>query len=241
MRRVSPPRCVISSPEPLGQHSSNPVDPDPLPVALFDLDGTLTDPKVGIVSCIQTGLSAVGVDADGHGDLSRFIGPPLQESFAELGVPSDRIADAVAAYRERFATHGMFENEVYPGVIEMLRRLRDAGWVLGVATSKPELFAVRILMHFELAEWFAAVAGATLDGERRTKADVVGHALTLVDRDPGGRVIMVGDRSHDIVGARAHGLNTIGVTWGYGMLDELMAADAWQLANTPGEVADLLL
>ncbi len=212
-----------------------------MPVALFDLDGTLTDPKVGIVSCIKNGLEAVGVTTEGHGDLSRYIGPPLQESFADLGVPSGQIADAIAAYRERFVTHGMFENEVYPGIVDMLGRFRDAGWVLGVATSKPELFAVRILMHFELAEWFSAVAGATLDGERRTKADVVGHALTLVDRSPNSSVVMVGDRSHDVLGARAHGLHTIGVTYGYGGLDELMAADAWQLATTPAEVADLLL
>ncbi len=217
-----------------------------MPVALFDLDGTLTDPKVGIVSCIETGLASVGVATGGHGDLSRCIGPPLQESFAELGVPADKIADAIAAYRERFATHGMFENEVYPGIVDMLRRFRDAGWVLAVATSKPEPFAVRILLHFELAEWFAAVAGATLDGKRRTKADVVEHALTLVDRkptrgSPAGKIVMVGDRSHDVVGARAHGINTIGVTWGYGGLDELIAADAWQLANTPDDVAELLL
>lgn len=158
-----------------------------------------------------------------------------------MGVPADRVADAIAAYRERFVTHGMFENEVYPGIVDMLRRLRDAGWVLAVATSKPELFALRILMHFELAEWFAAVAGATLDGERRTKADVVGHALKLVDRTPGSNVVMVGDRSLDVVGARAHRLNTIGVAWGYGGLDELMAADAWQLATTPNDVADLLI
>ncbi len=218
-----------------------PPDPHELPVALFDLDGTLTDPRVGIVSCIEAGLAAVGESAKGHGDLSRFIGPPLQESFSGMGLDAAQVDTAIAAYRERFATHGMFENEVYPGIVDMLQRFRDAGWVLGVATSKPELFAVRILMHFKLADFFAAVAGATMDGARRTKADVVAHALTLVNRPPGGNVVMVGDRSHDIVGARTHQLRTIGVTWGYGQLDELMAADAWQLANSPGDVADLLL
>ncbi len=211
-----------------------------MPVALFDLDGTLTDPRVGIVACLEAGMASVGLDPADHGDLARFIGPPLQETFASFGLEPSAVDQAIQSYRERFATHGMFENEVYPGVVELLRTLHEAGWVLAVATSKPELFAVRILMHFGLAEWFAGVAGATMDGSRRSKADVVAHALELVGHPDPATVVMIGDRSHDIVGARAHNVRAIGVTWGYGGLDELIAADAWRLANSPEEIPELL-
>ena len=207
---------------------------------MFDLDGTLTDPEVGIVACLETGMRSVGVDPADHGDLARFIGPPLQETFASFGLDAADVDNAIQAYRERFATHGMFENEVYPGIVDLLQRLKDAGWVLAVATSKPELFAVRILMHFKLAEWFVGIAGATMDGSRRSKADVVAHALELVGHPDPTTVVMIGDRSHDVLGARAHNVRTIGVTWGYGGLDELIAADAWRLANGPEEIPELL-
>lgn len=188
-------------------------------------------------------MSALGLDPAAHGDLSRFIGPPLADTFAGFGLDESEVELAIEAYRERFATHGIFENEVYEGTVEMLQELRANGWTLGIATSKPEPFAVRILMHFELARWFAFVAGATLDGTRRTKADVVGHALELSGRPSGSSVadvVMIGDRQHDIAGARVHRIRTIAVDWGYGGLDELMAADPWRIASSPSEIPKLL-
>ncbi|MEE9415491.1 MAG: HAD hydrolase-like protein [Acidimicrobiales bacterium] len=234
--------CAISSIESV---DSSPPDLDQLPVVLFDLDGTLTDPKVGIVTCLENGMRAVGLNPSDHGDLSRFIGPPLDDTFAGFGLNDSDVQLAIGAYRERFATHGIFENEVYDGTVEMLQQLRSDGWTLGVATSKPEPFAVRILAHFKLDQWFGFVAAATLDGTRRTKADVIAHALQLSGRRPGDHavaksVVMIGDRQHDIAGARSHQIRTIAVSWGYGGLDELVAADPWRIAGSPGEIPDLL-
>ena len=207
------------------------------PTALFDLDGTLTDPAVGISRCIEAGLAAVDLRPDG--DLLRYIGPPLVDSFADQGVPPERIGEAVAGYRERFVTHGMFENEMYSGIPEALAELRDRGWLLAVATSKPEVFATKIVQHFEIDGYFEHVVGATLDSALRHKTDIVAEAIRRVG-SAGVCKVMVGDRLHDMIGGSANQLATIGVLWGYGDIAELIGADADRLASERPELPDLV-
>ena len=211
-------------------------------VALFDLDGTLTDPAVGIVRSFRHGMDAVGINAADHEPLERFIGPPLQESFAGIGLDDGGVAAAIEGYREYFAVTGIFENLVYDGVVELLTELKAEGWTLAVATSKPEPFTNRILDHFDLAQFFTVAAGATMDGSRRHKKDVIKHALDQLDwRDDGqGNAVMIGDRDVDIRGGQALGLSTIGVVWGYGSVEELIEANPDALAENPDGVKSLL-
>lgn len=211
-------------------------------VALFDLDGTLTDPAVGIVRSMRSGMQSVGIDPSNHEPLEQFIGPPLQESFAAMGLDDGGVARAIEGYREYFAVTGIFENVVYEGIPDLLTHLKTEGWTLGVATSKPELFANRILDHFELTEFFEVVAGATMDGSRRHKQDVIKHALQQLNWKPSpqGTAVMIGDRDIDIQGGQAHGLATIGVVWGYGSPEELIEADPSALAADPDGVKSLL-
>ena len=195
---------------------------------LFDLDGTLTDPAEGITACIQHSLQALGQgNVPMKSDLRRFIGPPLQETFAELLRTSDEawIDDAIARYRERFSVTGLFENELYAETLEGLACFQGAGHRLWVATSKPEVFAERIIDHFELTRFFQKVYGSELDGRNSAKTDLIAHVLLAEGLDP-GQTCMIGDRSHDIVGGRANGVRTIGVLWGFGSEDELRMAKA---------------
>ena len=211
------------------------------PVVLFDLDGTLTDPQVGITRCLAHGLAAVGMPVADPSSLRPYIGPPLIEGFGAMGVPVDRIDDAITAYRERFVTVGMFENALIDGIDELLGALGAAGARLAVATSKPEPFAVTILEHFGLAGAFEVIAGATLDNRRRHKEDVIAHALdSLAYPDPGDTV-MIGDREHDVHGAREHGVASIGVLWGYGSPGELDDAAADEIVDTVEALHALLL
>ncbi len=231
--------------EPMAVGKSTPIGSEPegggRDLVLFDLDGTLTDPAEGIVQSFRKAFADVGLDPEDHEPLDRYIGPPLQETFAAAGLDSDGVKAAIAGYRSYFAVQGIFQNRMYDGVNDVLETLKSGGWVLGVATSKPEPFTERILEHFDLARYFDVVAGATMDGARRHKVDVIEHALTLAQ--PHGavrRAVMIGDRAVDITGARAHGLGTIGVTWGYGSVEELVAADPSALAAEPGELLELL-
>ncbi len=211
------------------------------PVVLFDLDGTLTDPLVGITRCLAHALDTVGLPATDPATLAAHIGPPLVEGFASLGVPPERINDAIAAYRERFRDVGMFENALIPGIAELLDSLTTAGARLAVATSKPEPFAVEILEHFAIADRFEVIAGASLDNRRRHKDDVIAHAIDgLAHPDP-SELVMTGDREHDVFGARAHGVASIGVLWGYGSRGELLDAGADHLADTVADLGALLL
>jgi phosphoglycolate phosphatase len=206
-------------------------------LALFDLDGTLTDPKVGITRAVQYGLRRVGVEVEDLDTLTPYIGPPLQDGFVELaGLSAAAAAVALAGYREYYAETGLFENTPYDGIVEMLDQLHTAGWRLAVATSKPTVFAERILEHFGMRAPFEQVAGASLDGSRRHKHDVISHALNLLGCTPDAGCVMVGDREHDIFGAQRIGIPAIGVTWGYGSADELTAAGADVLVD---RVADL--
>lgn len=192
------------------------------PLVLLDLDGTLTDSYPGIAASARVAFAALGLPVPEDPALRRFVGPPLVESFALFGVPADRVPDAVAAYRGYFREAGMWENAVYPGIPEQLTVLRDAGVRLAVATSKPEVFARPICERFGLAAFLEGVFGAPLDHVPSTKATVVGAALDALH--PAGQVLMVGDREHDAHGARAHGVDCLGVAWGYAQPGELEAA-----------------
>ena len=202
----------------------------------FDLDGTLTDPREGIVGCIRHALQCLGCSVPPDSELDRCIGPPLRESFCRLATAA--LADAaVEHYRERFRASGMFENRVYPGVPEALTALRAAGWQLLVVTSKPGVFAEQILRHFDLAQYFSAIHGSELSGVRSDKGELIAHVLATEGIAP-EYALMIGDRSHDIVGARKNGLRSAGVLWGYGTREELTEAGADRLYESLSVLRD---
>ena len=207
---------------------------------LFDLDGTLTDSAPGITNSVSRALAHFGIEERPE-NLLRFIGPPLNESLPEFyGFTPEQTAEAVAVFREYFVEKGWCENAPYPGIGKLLQDLKAAGLRLMVATSKPEVQAVRILKHFGLAEYFDRIFGAPAgneDGAR--KAAVIRRALRCAE-DPSS-VVMVGDRRHDVEGAREAGIPCIGVLYGYGSREELSAAGASFLAETPAEVKKFLL
>ena len=186
-------------------------------LVIFDLDGTLTDSADGIVASFRHALAAVGAEVP-DGDLAgRVVGPPMHHTLAELGL-GEQVDDAVAAYRAEYTRRGWAMNTMYDGITDLLADLQAAGVRLAIATSKAEPTALRILEHFGIAERFEVIAGASPDGTRATKADVVAHALRQLDPLP-ERVLMVGDRAHDVEGAGAHGIATVVVGWGYGNSD----------------------
>jgi len=205
------------------------------PPIFFDLDGTLTDPKLGITRCIQFALAELGEAVPDADALEWCIGPPLQQSMAEL-VGAERAAEAVRLYRVRFADVGWVENEPYEGIVEALSQIAEAGRPLYVATSKPHVYATRIVEHFDLGPFFERVFGAELDGTRGDKAELLAHALGEAGVEDASRAVMVGDREHDMRGARANGLHSIGVRWGYGTEAELHAAGAEVLVSHPSEM-----
>jgi phosphoglycolate phosphatase len=201
---------------------------------LFDLDGTLTDPKPGITRCMQYALVKLGEAVPDTDDLLWCIGPPLQDNFARLlSNPTEaRIEQAVTYYRERFATVGKFENEVYAGIPEALNALQQEGYHLHVATSKPRVYAVDIIHHFNLSPYFEEIFGSELNGRLREKADLIAYILQTkqIGRS---QCMMVGDRKHDIIGAQANTIPAIGVTYGYGSRKELTEAGTSYLVDTP--------
>lgn len=207
----------------------------PAVLILLDLDGTLTDPCQGISLSVVHALSGLGLPAPSASVLRSFIGPPLQDSFAALGLDDAAVALAIVLYRERFGDRGLFENQVYEGIPDALATLRASGHRLAVATSKPSPFAERIVQHFGLGPFFDLVAGATLDGVRRHKADVIAFALTELAA-PAAGAVMVGDREQDISGARAHGMRSVGVRWGYAVPGELERAGADAIVDTPAQL-----
>ncbi|HYN56719.1 MAG TPA: HAD hydrolase-like protein [Motilibacterales bacterium] len=208
-------------------------DADPI---LFDLDGTLTESGPGIISSVRHALASMGLPALDDAQLRRFIGPPLLDSFQDVcGLDRAEAILAIAAYREYYATDGQYENSVYEGIPALLEGLLDAGRTLAVATSKAEVFASSILDHFALTGFFATVVGSELDGRRTGKADIITEALARLGRPTPGTV-MIGDRNHDVRGAAAVGVGSIGVLWGYGDDAELTAAGADALAATPAEL-----
>lgn len=200
-------------------------------LVIFDLDGTLTDSAQGIVSSFRHALGSVGAVVP-DGDLATMIvGPPIQHTLRGLGL-RERTDEAIAAYRADYTTRGWALNRLFDGIPELLADLRTAGVRLAVATSKAEPTAQRILAHFGLADHFEVIAGASVDGSRATKADVLAHALARLGALP-ERVLMVGDRSHDVAGAAVHGIDTVVVQWGYGRDDFVGPDAAAALAHVP--------
>lgn len=204
---------------------------------LFDLDGTLTDPGLGITSCIRYAMEKMGGPLEPREAYARFIGPPLQQSFAQLlGAGREHLVHAaVAAYRERFGDVGMWENERYDGIDDVLTELRGRGHRLFVATSKPTFYARPIVERFELAGHFEDVYGAEMDGTRAKKRDLLAHVAALESLEP-ARTIMIGDRGPDMSGARANGMRTLGVSYGYGSREELLHAGAEQVVGSPAAI-----
>lgn len=212
---------------------------------LFDLDGTLTDPKVGITTCVQYALSALGIEEPDLDKLTPFIGPPLSESFQSFyGMDEQQAKTAVEKYRERFQNIGIFENQVYKGIPGMLKTLQEKGFHLAVASSKPTVFVERILEHFKLERYFEVVVGSELDGTRVKKEEVVQEALRRlfgekrVEKD---KVYMIGDRKFDVEGAKAMGIESVGVAYGYGSMEELMQAHADYIVRSVEELKHFLL
>ncbi|MBR1217914.1 HAD family hydrolase [Bradyrhizobium sp. U87765 SZCCT0131] len=206
----------------------------------FDLDGTLTDPKPGITRSIQYALRKLDRPVPSEDDLTWCIGPPLRASFVTL-LGGEEFADrGVELYRERFADTGLYENAVYPGIEATLSALQATGLTLFVATSKPRVFAERIIDHFALRGYFTRVFGSELDGTRVDKGHLLAYALAETGVDP-ARAVMIGDRSHDVVGAAKNGLRAIGVTYGYGSASELTGAGAASLCASPEDVLDRVM
>ena len=203
----------------------------------IDLDGTLTDPFEGISNCIGYALERLGQARPGDDELRRFIGPPLLETFEEL-LGRERAPRALGYYRERFGDIGWRENAVYPGIHDALRTMTDAGHCCFVATTKPHVFARRIVEHFELAAYFTEVYGSELDGTRTDKTELLRVAQR--GRSAAKESVMIGDRYHDVVGARNNGVRAIGVTWGFGTADELRGAGADCLAASPEQLPGLI-
>ncbi len=207
---------------------------------LFDLDGTLTDPGEGITRSVAYALSFFGIEVKDRTALYPFIGPPLVDSFSTFyGFSPEQARQAVERYREYFSRQGIFENELYPGIKELLEDLKRHGVRILLASSKPELYARKILEHFQLLPFFDFVAAATMDDTRSKKTDVVRYALESCGISP-DRAVMIGDRHHDIEGAKDNALESIGVLWGYGSREELSAAGATLLAESVPQLASLL-
>jgi phosphoglycolate phosphatase len=209
---------------------------------LFDLDGTLTDPFVGITRSIQHALEKLGAPVPAAEELGWCIGPPLWESFAVLlGQDGETVNDkvlldrAVALYRERYTSVGLYENELIAGIAPLVEALTGAGLTLYVATSKPHAYAGKIVEHFGLMPQFRKVYGSELDGTRSAKAELIAHLIEQEARDA-ARCVMIGDRKHDLVGAHANDMRAIGVTWGYGSLEELAAEHPAFIARLPDEI-----
>ena len=210
------------------------------PFVLFDLDGTLTDPKVGITRSVQYALLHFGIRVANPDELTPFIGPPLRDSFRDFyGFSDDAAERAVAKYREYFEAQGIFENELYDGMDVLLRALRQSGRTLAVATSKPTVYAARILQHFGIDDCFSFVAGSELSGARSQKSEVIHYALDHIAGVSPDLALMVGDRKYDILGAHAAGLPSVGVLYGYGSLAELSAAGATHLAASVASLSSL--
>ncbi|MBD2097007.1 HAD family hydrolase [Trichocoleus sp. FACHB-591] len=214
----------------------------PITAILFDLDGTLTDPKPGITRSIQYALSELGYPSPAVDELLWCIGPPLQQSFATLLDTSDKVLinRAVTLYRDRYATIGLFENALYPQILETLETIRAAGYQTLIATSKPHVYALRIVEHFKLATLFDGVYGSELDGTRSEKDTLIAYILKTEQLAP-ENTVMTGDRQHDMIGAKRNQMGAIGITYGYGTVEELIRHGADGLAHSPAEIPKALL
>ena len=199
----------------------------------FDLDGTLTDPKTGITQSINYALTGLGFARQDNDELTWCIGPPLLESFEKL-VGDTLATEALALFRERFSEVGWQENAIYPGIVATLQQLTEANQSLYVATSKPFVYAEKIIRHFKMDRYFLRIFGSELDGTRARKGELLRFALSEIE--PVARATMIGDREHDIFGAKANRIRSVGVTYGYGSKNELQTAGADVIVNSPGEL-----
>ncbi len=205
---------------------------------LFDLDGTLTDSGEGIINCAILGLEHFGLPVPPREEMGVFVGPPLDKTFIRFGVPEDRAQEAIDVFRSRYVVEGKFENFPYPGIREALSTLKAQGHRLFVATSKPEVTALEVLEHFDLSGFFEVICGATLDGTRSHKSDVIAYLLNQIGTPKD--MLMVGDTKFDVLGAAEHDIPTIGVSWGYGSIEEMEQAGAIAIAHTMDELVELI-
>lgn len=209
---------------------------------LFDLDGTLTEPAEGITNSVVYALKKFGIEPPERSQLYKFIGPPLLRSFETFYGFSRKNAElAVNYYREYFAKKGIFENKVIDGALELLARLKKEGFKLALATSKPQPFAEKILQKYNMYCFFDYICGATLEETRTEKSDIIGYVLKNAGIGQKSRAVMIGDREHDILGAAANGIDSIGVLFGYGSREELESAKATYIAETVQDVIKILL
>jgi len=207
---------------------------------LFDLDGTLTDPGIGITNSVMHALEKFNIHVSDRKELYPFIGPPLVDSFEKyFGFDEKQALQAVEYYREYFREDGIFENVVYEGIPEMLGELKNRGAIVALATSKPYEFSVRILDHFDLHQYFDFVGAATMDGRISRKADVISHLIDKLGENEKSSILMIGDRDQDIDGAKANGLQSAGVLWGYGSREELMGAGADYIVSAPSDIVNI--
>jgi len=207
---------------------------------LFDLDGTLTDPGIGITNSVMHALEKFNIHVSDRKELYPFIGPPLVDSFEKyFGFDEKQALQAVEYYREYFREDGIFENVVYEGIPEMLGELKNRGAIVALATSKPYEFSVRILDHFDLHQYFDFVGAATMDGRISRKADVISHLIDKLVENEKSSILMIGDRDQDIDGAKANGLQSAGVLWGYGSREELMDAGADYIVSAPSDIVNI--
>ena len=207
---------------------------------LFDLDGTLTDPAIGITNSVMHALEKYDIHVEDRAELYPFIGPPLDYSFKTFyGFTDEQAVQAIKYYREYFSVTGLFENSVYEGIPEMLENLKGKGVKIALATSKPYEFSIKILKHFDLYKYFDFFGAATMDGRISKKEDVISHLLEEMGCKSKDEILMVGDRYHDIEGAKAHGLKSAGVLWGYGSAEELEQAGADYVLASSSELLSL--
>ncbi len=209
---------------------------------LFDLDGTLTDPKVGITKSVAYALNKFNIKVDNLDELCKFIGPSLKDAFMEYyNFTEEESEEAIKYYRDYFSEIGIYENIVYEGLEEMLKLLNDKNKICIVATSKPTVFAVKILEHFNLNRYFSFICGSNIDGTRSKKKEVIQHVIERNKIKDLSHVIMVGDRKHDVYGAKEVGLQVVGALYGYGNYDELYKSGADYIVNNIKELSDLLI
>ena len=210
-------------------------------VVLFDLDGTVSDSGEGITNSVKYALKKFGIEEEDYEKLKRFVGPPLYASFENYyGFTHEKAVEAVKYYREYYNAGGIFELELYDGIIDLFKSLKAAGKKIILATSKPEIYAEKIAEKFGFSEYFDNISGALLDGSRIDKADIISYALGRIGNPDISTCIMVGDTAFDVVGAAAFGMDSVGVTWGYGDPDEIKAAGATYMADSPSEIKKIL-
>ncbi|MGE8206818.1 HAD family hydrolase [Heyndrickxia sp. NPDC080065] len=215
---------------------------DKYKIILFDLDGTLSDPKMGITKSVQYALQKMDIDEPNIDKLECFIGPPLQVSFAEYyDFDEENTQRAIDYYRERFKNKGMFENELYSDIPLLLKSLKEQDYILVVATSKPTVFSEQILKYFKIDQYFELVVGSNLDGTRTSKTEIIQYIIDKYNEQKLDDFIMIGDRKHDIIGANNAGIDSIGVTYGYGSLKEISDSNPTHIVHSVDEIKDILI